>query len=392
MKMYFLLFLLALSGSGFSFAQSDTDSPGQQAQLHDRRAQELLAQKKPELAAEEFAAALALDPHNLDAQANLGVLLFFQKNYAKAEPFLRNVVDQRPDLTKIRALLGMCERHMGKTSLARADLEAVVPALQDPNARVDAGLELIEIYTAAGELEKAAALVAILRQGAPADPRVLYTANRIYTKLAEEEVRKLAATAPGSGQMYMVVAHELILERDLDQAIMNLRKALAADPHLPGIHFELAEALHSSLEPKLKSEAEQEYKLAIAANKFDEKALCRFGDITADKGNLDEAATYYKRALVLLPDDTDAEIGLSFIFVQKNQPDAALPLLEHVVADDPTNVRAHYRLSTVYHRLNRPDDAKREVAAYKKYKDMKEKLRIVYKDMRSDTPALEPES
>lgn len=372
MKMYLLLLLLALSGSGFSFTQSETDSPEQQARLHDRKAQELLAQKKPELAAEEFAAALALDPRNLDAQANLGVLLFFQMNYAEAEPLLRNVVDQRPDLTKIRALLGMCERHMGKTSLARADLEAVVTAMQDPNARLNAGLELIEIYTATGELEKAAALVALLRHGASVDPRVLYTANRIYTELAEEEVRKLAAAAPGSGQMYMVVAHELIVERDLDRAIMNFRKALAADQHLPGIHFELAEALHSSLKPKLKLEAEQEYELAIAANEFDEKALCRFGDIIADKGNLDEAATYYKRALVLLPNDTDAEIGLSLIFVQKNQPDLALPLLEHVVADDPTNVLAHYRLSTVYHRLNRLDDAKGEVATYKKYKDMKD--------------------
>ena len=167
--------------------------------MHDRKAQELLAQKKPELAAKEFAAALEIDPRNL-AQANLGVLLFFQKNYAGAEPLLRSVVDQRPALTKIRALLGMCERHMGKTSLARADLEAVVPALQDPNARLNAGLELIEIYTATGELEKAAALVALLRQGASVDPRVLYTANRIYTELAEEEARKLAVTAPVPGR------------------------------------------------------------------------------------------------------------------------------------------------------------------------------------------------
>jgi predicted Zn-dependent protease len=119
--------------------------------------------------------------------------------------------------------------------------------------------------------------------------------------------------------------------------------------------------------------------------------LFRVGDITADKGNLDEAGTYYEQALILIPGDTDAEIGLAFIFVQKNQPDAALPLLEHVVADDPTNVLAHYRLSTVYHNLNRLDDAKREVAAYKKYKDMKEKLRIVYKDMRLDTSTLEPD-
>jgi hypothetical protein len=60
MKMYFPLVLFVLSGFGFSFAQSDTDSPGQQAQLHDRKAQELLAQKKHELAAKEFAAALHL--------------------------------------------------------------------------------------------------------------------------------------------------------------------------------------------------------------------------------------------------------------------------------------------------------------------------------------------
>jgi Tfp pilus assembly protein PilF len=389
MKLYFFLLLFAVNG--FASAQSGNDSPGQQAQMHDRKAQELLAQKNPELAAKEFAAVLALDPNNLDAQANLGVLLFFQKNYAAAEPLLRSALNQRPDLTKIRALLGMCERHTGKTDLARADLEAAMPDLKEPNARLNAGLELIELYTETQEWDKAAGLVATLRQDAPADPRVLYAANRIYTELAEQEVRKLAVTAPGSGQMYMVIAHELILERNLNGAIANFRKALAADPHLPGIHFELAEALNSSLEPALKSEAEPEYKLAIAANKFDEKALTRLGDITADKGNFDEATTYYKQALALSPGDTDAEIGLAFIFVQKNDLNAALPLLEHVVADDPTNVLAHYRLSTVYHRLNRPDDAKREVAEYKKYKDMKEKLRMVYKDMRFETQPLQPD-
>jgi Tetratricopeptide repeat len=75
--------------------------------------------------------------------------------------------------------------------------------------------------------------------------------------------------------------------------------------------------------------------------------------------------------------------------MQKNQPKVALPLLQHVVADDATNVLAHYRLSTVYYKLNRIDDAKREVADYKKYKDMKEKLRIVFKDMRLDPSVLE---
>ncbi len=77
------------------------DSPAQQVQAHERKAHELLNQKKPELAVKEFAAVLAADPNNLDAQANLGVLLYFQKNYAAAEPYLRSAVQQQPALTKV---------------------------------------------------------------------------------------------------------------------------------------------------------------------------------------------------------------------------------------------------------------------------------------------------
>ena len=61
-----------------------------------------------------------------------------------------------------------------------------------------------------------------------------------------------------------------------------------------------------------------------------------------------------------------------------------------VVAADPTNVQAHYRLSAVYRKLNRPEDAKRELAAYQRYKDMKEKLRKIYKDLRLEDEKDEP--
>ncbi len=53
----------------------------------------------------------------------------------------------------------------------------------------------------------------------------------------------LSVAAPDSGQMHQAMAHELAAQRDLTGAIANFRKALAIDPNLPGIHFELAEAL-----------------------------------------------------------------------------------------------------------------------------------------------------
>ena len=386
MRLFPFLLLLAMGGTAANAAQSGDASATQQVQQHEQRAHQLLNEKKPELAAKEFAAVLVADPHNLDAQANLGVLLYFQKNYAEAEPHLRDAIEQKTDLTKIRALLGMCERRLGKTDAARTDLQSVVDQLQEPNIRLEAGLELIEIYTASQELEKAAAVVAILRQGAPTDPRILYAAYRIYTDLAGETMLDLSVAAPTSGQMYQVMAHELVRQRELNGAITNFRKAMAANPNLPGIHFELAEALHSSADLKQRAEAEKEYKLAIASNSLDEKAVSRLGDLYADKGDLDQAATYYKQALKLQPNDPDAALGLARVYTEKNDSAAALPLLEQVTTADPTNVLAHYRLSAVYRKMNRPEDAKRELDAYQKYKDIKEKLRLIYKELRLETP------
>jgi Tfp pilus assembly protein PilF len=120
--------------------------------------------------------------------------------------------------------------------------------------------------------------------------------------------------------------------------------------------------------------------------------LARLGDVVAEKGNLDEAEKYYKQALIIVPGDVDASVGLAFVYGQKDDPAAALPLLESAVAADPGNIMAHYRLSTVYRALHRPDDAKREIAEYKKYKDLKEKLRTIYKDMKVDSPQVTPDN
>jgi tetratricopeptide (TPR) repeat protein len=383
--------LLVLVSAATVVAQSNASSNSQQVQLHEQKAHELLSAKKPELAAKEFAAILAIDPKNLDAQANLGVLLYFEGKYVEAEPHLRNALDQQADLVKIHMLLAICERHLGKTEIARTELESVFTQLKEPKMQQEAGLELIELYTATGDLAKAGDVITTLRESAPTDPRFLYAAYRIYSDLAAEALLDISVAAPNSGQMHQAMAHELGRIGDLPGAIANYRAALAADSQLPGIHFELAEALHSSPETKLKEEAESEYRAAVAVNPMDEKALTRLGDVLAEKENLNEAEKYYKQALAIVPKDVNAEVGLAFIYSQKNDSASALTLLQSAVATEPGNIMAHYRLSAVYRTLHRPEDAKRELAEYKKYKDLKEKLRTIYKDMKIDTPQIESE-
>ena len=132
--------------------------------------------------------------------------------------------------------------------------------------REQAGLALIELDVAVQDLDRAASTVALLRQVAPLDPRVLYTAYRIATDQASEAMLSLSVAAPESAQMHQAMAHELERARDLPATIANLRKAAELDPALPGINYELAEVLRSSDDPKLRAEAEAQYKLALDRN------------------------------------------------------------------------------------------------------------------------------
>jgi tetratricopeptide (TPR) repeat protein len=196
----------------------------------------------------------------------------------------------------------------------------------------------------------------------------------------------LSVASPESGQMYQMMAHQQYQGGDLTSAIANLQEAVAANPNLPGIHFELAEALHISPDPQVRSGAEAEYKLAVAANSRDAKALTRLGDIAVDKNDLDEASALYRQALAVIPNDPDASIGLAHVYTEKGQPEMALPLLQGVIAADPANILAHFRLSAAYRAMKRPDDAKRELEIYQKYKEIREKMRETYKEMRLQSP------
>lgn len=387
-KLTSLLLLGMVAMPAFSQARLSSQ---QQIASHSRLARQYLIGHQPKLAIPEFQAIIALDPKNVDARGNLGVLYFFQGDYAKAVPQLQAALKLKAGLWKIQSLLGLSERRLGDDGVGRADLEAAFPHLEEAALKIQVGRDLIDSYSSTGDLDRAASIASSLLKIQPTDPSLLYTAYRLYSDLAGEAMLDLSLAAPESGQMHQAMAHELARERDIPGAIANFRKAVAINPNLPGIHFELAEALRASSDLKLRAEAEQEYKLAVAANGRDTKSLTKLGDIAVEKDDFDGAVAYYKRALALMPGDADATLGLAHVYIEKDESASALPLLERLVAADPTNVVAHYRLSTAYRKLKRPDDAKRELEAYQKYKDIKEKMRAVYKEMRLDTPQDEPD-
>ena len=369
--------------------QSVSDAQ-QQADAHLRQAHLLLSENKPDAAIPEFRAVVAIDPSNIDARGNLGVLLFFQGNYKEAIPELREVLRLKPDLWKIQALLGMGERRTGDTAAARVDLEKSFPELLEKKVRIEAGMELIELYSATEDLDKASTVIGVLRGLDPENQEVLYAAYRIHSDLARAAILSLSLVAPKSALMYQVMAHEAARRGDTTAAIREYREALKINPKLPGLHFELAEMLHSlPLTADTSAQAKSEYEAALAQNPFDEKADLRLASMVEESNEPNKAYSLYARAVELQPDDPEANYELGKMLAAMNQTEKAEKLLEHAVQMDPTNAVIHFRLSTVYKRLGRNEDAKHEVEQYQKYKDLKEKLRDTYRELHLDPHKLD---
>lgn len=361
-------------------------SPGRQQQIesHNRKAAEYLKENRPDLAIPEFRAIIALDPNNVDARGNLGTMLFFQGDYTNAIPQLGAALKLRPTLWKTRSLLGIAEKRTGDISGARGDLEKAFPNVQEEKIRIETGMELIEIDSGMGDLDKAAAIVSELRKIEPTDEALLYTAYRIYSDLANESLLSLSVVDPNSARMQQALAHELAKRGNAAEAIEHYRAALKIDPKLPGLHFELADMLRTSSTAEGGEEAEKEYKAALEINPFDQQSECRLGDIAFQRSDFKEALERYTRAVKLQPGDLEANIGLAKVLIAMDQPQKAEPLLEHAIQLDPTSALAHFRLGTVYRQEGRTAEAKHELDEYQKYKKIKEKLRKIYHDLDQD--------
>ncbi len=365
-----------------SLLSQTADEKQQQIQAHSRQAQQYLQNKRPDLAVGEFKAILAIDPDNLDARGNLGVLEYFQGQYAKAAPDLRSALNIDHTLWNLQALLGMSEKRIGENTKAQADLEKAFPQLQEQKLRVQAGLELIEVDYALSDLGKAAEVVNVLRQLEPTDVDILYTAHRIYSELSDETMLSLAMVAPDSARMHQLMAHELARQAKDDVAITNYRIALKIDPQRADVHYELAEMLNTQSSASAQAEAEKEYKAALAGNPFDEKSESRLGDIALRRSDLKSAAAYYSRALEMQPNDPDANLGMAKVLMSMHEPQKAAPHLEHAAQLEPFNPATHYRLGVLYRELGRTDDSHRELAQFEKLKKMKNRLGDLYQQMR----------
>lgn len=350
------------------------------------RAQAALRAKNAAEAQQMFEAALKLDPANVEAQANLGVMAFFHGDCAAAEPYFRGAIAGDPSLTKMEALLSVCEMKLGQPQ-AQADMKNAFEKLKDAKLRARLGIQLANLYYEQGDLERTANVLQELLDLQPDNVNFLFFAQRVYSELANETMNKLAVLAPGSARMEQLIAERLINEGDLKDATMHYEKALQLDPRLPGVHFELAEALMeaSPEDPTSQADAEAQLKQAIQIDGDSANVECELGRIALLQSHMGAALGNYQRAYKMNPNSAQAALGLAKIMERREEYPQAAGYLRKAVQEDPFNAKAHYRLFQLDKRLHLEDEAKQQLKLFLDVRAAKDKVKQLDREMHPRT-------
>ena len=347
--------------------EAQTASTHSQVVDHYHSAEAALRRGDTDRAAAEFRAILKIEPSNVSALANLGALVYKRGSFAEAKTILQKVLKEDPTLWDAKALLGLTEASMEENSDALSNLQDAFPNIHDPGVKLDAGMALLNLHEQDNTLLDAVGVAQELERAAPSNPEVLYTVYHAYSELAAQALGTLKTADPNSGRFHQVLAEAALTQDDFPGAIAELRKAITAQPGLPGIHYKLGTTLliNAQDEPT-RNEARHEFEAELARDPRDFRSEYELGEVDRLGRQYSSAETHYKRALSLHHDYPDAQAAVGYVLIEQQRYTEALPYLLEATRLDPRNETFHYRLTRLYQSLNREEDFRREMDVFSK--------------------------
>lgn len=326
----------------------------------------------------DFEQILRLDPGNAAALANLGVVAFRQQDYAEAARQFSAALKRQPSLWNASALLGLSEFNLGRDQEAWSALKPSFDHLRDPRLKSEVGSDLVTLCYRSNRLDPCVPVLQGLLQAQQSDPSSLYTAYRLYSDLAAKSLSELVRTAPDSAELHEVLAQSMAVRGDYPGAIAEYRKALQISPDLPGVHYELGMMiLSNSHAPPDLAQAEAQFNASLKADSFKANSEYMLGEVKWFESKPKEALDFYLRSLAIQPDSVDAHLAAGKAWAVLGQPAKALAQLQEAARLDPDNEVAHYRLSQVYRKLGRTEDASREDAEFRKLRGAHDPVRAL---------------
>jgi tetratricopeptide (TPR) repeat protein len=281
-----------------------------------------------EEAIEQYKQALALDSHNEAIRFNLALAYYkaawFNEAASELTQFLAAAPKSLPQRANAIRLLADCQVRLGEYKK--------VIALLSPIAESDASDRTVAYLLGS----------ALIGDGQADKGQVII--DRVFREENSAEARLLMGSI-------------LLLADDGHGAMKEFERALELNPKLPTLRAWYGRALMRMGDGE---KAKTVFKSELADNPNDFEANLYLGVLLRQDKQFEEAFTYLSRALQLRPRDQQAYYHLAAVYVARGLPNEARPLLESVVREHPDFIEAHVLLASVYYRLNRNADGKRE--------------------------------
>lgn len=259
--------LRALSGESAAVDRSTLDL--YTCEAHVALSKASAAEGNINVAIEEMEAAVALKPRFADLHYMLGTYYAQLNKFDKAQASFRRSLEINNKFFRARVHLSLALRAAGEHEGAASELIRTKHSC--PNFYRD-------------NLD---ALTQALRSGAD-DTEVA----RLYGELLEER--------PSSAQISKEIAIEAIQSGDNDEAIRELKKAIALKPDYPDLHNYLGIAYGNK---GMVDDAVQEFEVALKINPYYLKARLNLALLYYENGRFEEAHAQIDEVLAVQPDN-----------------------------------------------------------------------------------------
>jgi tetratricopeptide (TPR) repeat protein len=308
--------LILLTGAALS-AQPQTTSENAAA-VHAKAAQEAQRRNDFATAVREYQQVVALFPQNAQAQSNLGIALYFNRQLRPALSTLGKAVTLDSTLFVPHLFSGLAWYQLSNPDAAVIELSK---ATQIQPADMLGHLWLGYAYVAQSRYELALKEFETAKQIDPANMDTWYALGQTYLETGRRATDRLLAAAPDGTRVWQLAGEQAELQGDRQRARENFENAFKRGSEIPEIRDAVARlggnaqnaasapVSRSVQEEQLYQEAHQAAQQARAA--FEHVAQLApdsyrahqiLGDSLTAQGRLEEANLEYRTVLLQKPD------------------------------------------------------------------------------------------